>query len=84
MLTRAEQDLILRPITVAYRLLAGPTDPPNGGYRHLIDDVASFRAALRLDDPALGEIIASGTPLVWSDARVDDHRPISRRNPVTR
>lgn len=64
-MTRAEQDAILVPITMAYRLLAGPTDEPCGGYRPLIDDLASFRASLRLDDPKLRAICDERAGQTW-------------------
>jgi hypothetical protein len=58
-LTRADQDAILAPVVMAYAREQGapriPVDEPAS-----VRTLASFRAALRLDDRALDDIIARG------------------------
>lgn len=68
-MTRAEQDAIIEATTVAYRInhyyemgyWPGPEE-----------NEASFRAALRLDDPELRRLAAEHDgPIPWSRDRVD-------------
>jgi len=74
-LSRAEIDEILVANIVAYaKYQAGPrripVDEPAS-----VRTLASFRAALRLDDPVLTEIIESRTgPIQWSERRaLEEH-----------
>lgn len=69
-LTRAEQDDILKPVVLAYARVhhdLGYGWPGCSVMEHRID---AFRAALRLDDPVLDDIIRaakeSGQPLQWA------------------
>jgi hypothetical protein len=70
-LTRGRQDGILWPVVVAERLVTRRMGYINTqGHQETMD---AIRAALRLDDPVLDDIIAgarrSGTPLQWSENR---------------
>lgn len=70
-LTRAEQDDIIMVVTAFYRI----SHYHLFGYWPAPDEAdASFRAALRLDDKVLDDIIRaareSGVPLAWSSERV--------------
>ena len=58
-LTRAQQDAIIDPIVMAYRRVS--RERRDYSYHpDLVYNVSQFRAALRLDDPVLDELIARG------------------------
>lgn len=67
MLTRADQERILCPVVIAYRLVVWGGSPRPRSYEA---EMRSFRSALRLDDPKLALIIATadltGRKLEWT------------------
>lgn len=66
-MTRLEQDKVLLPVIVAHRYVARRLTPgrDHSGELPINQEVESFRASLRLDDPKLHAIRETMTGRAW-------------------